>query len=88
MDSFYKGSQLTEDVKQLWKEKSIVNTFKFKWKSEIDNSVEIEADTLEEAYDKWQLKKYGDVDIEHEELTDDIVRINGEDYDNSILKRV
>lgn len=65
-----------------------MNTFKFKWKSEIDNSVEIEADTLEEAYDKWQLKKYGDVDIEHEELTDDIVRINGVDYDNSILKRV
>lgn len=65
-----------------------MSTFKFKWKSEIDNSVEIEADTLEEAYDKWQLKKYGAVDIEHEELIDDIVRINGEDFDNSILKRV
>lgn len=65
-----------------------MNTFIFKWESQINNRVEIEADTLEEAFDKWQLKKYGDVDIEHEELSDDIVRINGVDYDNSILKRV
>ena len=54
--------------------------FNFSWEAIVQRSVVIEANSLEEAHQKWVNGEYGKTDVDDEDLRDDFVEINGETY--------
>lgn len=65
-----------------------MKNFKFEWESKIKNHVDIEAETIEEAYHIWQHKKYSPPFITKEDILGDVVSIDGENFHNGILKKI
>lgn len=54
--------------------------FTFNWQAKVEYEVEIEASTMEEAYEKWNAGEHDKPEIQDEDLYDNIVEIDGKLY--------
>lgn len=61
--------------------------FEFTWEARVQRSVVIQAETEEEAYNKWLKGEYGPTETNDEDMLDDYVDLNGEAYYNNRFER-
>lgn len=58
-----------------------MKTFNISWERKQQVSIDIEAETIEEAYDKWNNGDYEDkVDVDDEDILSNYVDIDGDSY--------
>lgn len=58
-----------------------MKTFNISWERKQQVSIDIEAETIEEAYEKWNNGGYeGKVDVDDEDILSDYVDIDGDSY--------
>ncbi|ALS03072.1 hypothetical protein ATZ33_17310 [Enterococcus silesiacus] len=62
--------------------------YNFVWDTNVTRCVGIEANSKEEAYEKWIGGEYGKTDVDDEDMSDDIVEIDGEAYSNERFEKI